>query len=40
MVALNSIELLKLQDRKNRKRILQMPLKIVPIDSEHPKTPS
>jgi hypothetical protein len=40
MVALSSLELLKLQERKNSKRSLQIPLKIVPMDSEHPKTPS
>jgi len=38
MVALSSLELLKLQGRNSCKRSLQMDLKIVPMDSEHPKT--
>jgi hypothetical protein len=40
MVALSSLELLKLQGRKTYKKSLQMALKIVPMDLEHPKTPS
>jgi hypothetical protein len=39
MVALSSLELLKLQGRKNCKINLQMDLKTVSMDSEHPKTP-
>jgi hypothetical protein len=40
MVALSSLELMKLQGRKTYKISLQMALKTMPMDLEHPKTPS
>jgi hypothetical protein len=40
MVALSFLELLKLQSRKTYKISLQMALKTITMDSEHPKTPS
>jgi hypothetical protein len=39
MVALSSLELLKLQGRKTYKISLQMDLKTIPMDSKHTKTP-